>query len=84
MPNCERIKRIHSDLTRMYVQVEHVPSRTYGVVSIPIGDCPVRILSAIKDDDWTDPLLQEMEAECINILRDRAKAAQSILGGIAA
>lgn len=84
MSDYTRSKRIHEKLKELYVTVEHLPSKVYGQAAVKIADCPCRLLTAVADDDWNDPLLQELEAEAMNIVWDRAKAAQSILGGIAA
>jgi hypothetical protein len=77
--NITRHKNLSQDCRRIYVHVRHEPSQCYGISSRPIGDLPICILQNMADEDFSDPLLLEMEAEAISEMLDHARNAQELL-----
>jgi len=60
---------------KLCIHAKHWDSGISGIVFLPVLETPVEILKNIADGDWSHPLLQEMQKQAFEIMRQKAVQA---------
>ena len=66
--------------TYLSVHARLIGTSLYTVARRDVLDVPVRILDAIEDHDWSDPLLQELRREALDDIECQAHVIARAFG----